>query len=102
MINSVNRLWQLGNPIKVIIFSLVKIFKFLKTIQVVLTDDSVQQTTSESLYKVLVGAVTPSLFRRRKRDTAEEGEGVTSIGVQEEGVAIEKFENISDSISDHH
>ena len=71
-------------------------------LQHVLTDDSVQQTTSESLYKVLVGAVTPNLFRRRKRDTDEEEEGVTTRSVQEEGVAIEKFENISDSISDHH
>merc|ERR1711933_638574 len=36
-------------------------------LQHVLSDDSVQQSSSDSLYKIFVGALTPSLFKKKKQ-----------------------------------
>ena len=41
-------------------------------LQHVLNDDSVQQTSSDSLYRIFVGALTPSVFKRKKKKDGEE------------------------------
>lgn len=68
------------------------------TLQSVLMDDSLQESSSESLYKIIVGAVTPSVFRRTKK-TESETEGDDTI--QPKDAVMESADQIQSVIANH-
>lgn len=70
------------------------------TLQNVMMDDTVQKSSSESLYKILVGAVTPSVFRRKTVDEGDQ-EQVGSGEGEEKDAVMESADQIQSVIANH-